>query len=112
MPPWICPALSPATISGKPPIYRLIRALGVELDREIATALYTGILTDTGSFRFSNTNVAAFAISREMTELGVDPYRVAQHVFGSYSLGRIELLAGDQPGARFRIQLPLLGPAS
>jgi len=73
-------------------VYRLIRALGVELDREIATALYTGILTDTGSFRFSNTNAAAFAIAREMTELGVDPYRVAQHVFGSYSLARIKLL--------------------
>ena len=73
-------------------VYRLIRALGVELDREIATALYTGILTDTGSFRFSNTNAAAFAIGREMTELGVEPYRVAQHVFGSYSLGRIKLL--------------------
>jgi phosphoesterase RecJ-like protein len=58
----------------------------------MATCIYTGILTDTGSFRFSNTNAAAFAISREMTELGVNPYEVAQHVFGSYSLGRIKLL--------------------
>jgi phosphoesterase RecJ-like protein len=73
-------------------VARLIRALGVPLDREMATCIYTGILTDTGSFRFSNTNTAAFAISREMTELGVDPYGVAQHVFGSYSLGRIKLL--------------------
>jgi phosphoesterase RecJ-like protein len=64
----------------------------VPLDREIATCIYTGILTDTGSFRFANTNAAAFAIGREMTELGVDPYEVAQHVFGSYSLGRIKLL--------------------
>lgn len=73
-------------------IARLIRALDVPLDREMATGIYTGILTDTGSFRFSNTNSAAFSISREMTELGVDPYQVAQHVFGSYSLGRIKLL--------------------
>jgi phosphoesterase RecJ-like protein len=73
-------------------VTRLIRALDVPLDREMATCIYTGILTDTGSFRFSNTNSAAFAISREMTELGVDPYGVAQHVFGSYSLGRIKLL--------------------
>ena len=73
-------------------VARLIRALDVPLDREMATCIYTGILTDTGSFRFSNTNPAAFAISREMTELGVDPYEVAQHVFGSYSLGRIKLL--------------------
>jgi phosphoesterase RecJ-like protein len=73
-------------------VFRLIRALAVPLDREMGTCIYTGILTDTGSFRFSNTNAAAFDISREMTELGVDPYEVAQHVFGSYSLGRIKLL--------------------
>jgi phosphoesterase RecJ-like protein len=58
----------------------------------MATCIYTGILTDTGSFRFSNTNTAAFAICQEMTDLGVNPYEVAQHVFGSYSLGRIKLL--------------------
>lgn len=73
-------------------IHRLLPMLGVEFDPEIATAIYTGILTDTGSFRFSNTNAAAFAISREMTERGADPYHVARHVFGSYSLGRIKLL--------------------
>lgn len=73
-------------------VVRLIRALEVPLDRDMATGIYTGILTDTGSFRFANTNASAFALSREMTDLGVDPYWVAQHVFGSYSLGRIKLL--------------------
>jgi len=73
-------------------VYRLIKALSVSIDKAIATCLYTGILTDTGSFRFSNTNQAAFAISEEMAELGVEPYDVAQHVFGTYSLGRIKLL--------------------
>jgi phosphoesterase RecJ-like protein len=73
-------------------VYRLIQALRIPLDKAIATCIYTGILTDTGSFRFSNTNAAAFAISRDMMELGVNPYEVARHVFGSYSLGRIKLL--------------------
>lgn len=73
-------------------VYRLIKALNAPLDKAIATALYTGILTDTGSFRFSNTNEAAFAISKEMTEIGVEPHNVAQHVFGTYSLERIKLL--------------------
>jgi phosphoesterase RecJ-like protein len=73
-------------------VYRLISAFGVAIDRRIATCIYTGILTDTGSFRFSNTNQAAFEISREMAEIGVEPYDVAQHVFGTYSLGRIKLL--------------------
>jgi phosphoesterase RecJ-like protein len=73
-------------------VYRLITALDAPIDRAMATSIYTGILTDTGSFRFSNTNQAAFAISTEMTGLGVEPYSVAQHVFGTYSLGRIKLL--------------------
>ncbi|MEJ2170292.1 MAG: bifunctional oligoribonuclease/PAP phosphatase NrnA [Desulfobacterales bacterium] len=73
-------------------IYRLIIALDTPFDKAMATSIYTGILTDTGSFRFSNTNQAAFAISHEMTALGAEPYSVAQHVFGTYSLGRIKLL--------------------
>jgi phosphoesterase RecJ-like protein len=73
-------------------VYRLIKALEIPFDRAMATSLYTGILTDTGSFRFSNTNKAAFSISNEMAVVGVDPHSVAQHVFGTYSLGRIKLL--------------------
>ena len=73
-------------------IYRLLKALPVEFDQAIATAIYTGILTDTGSFRFSNTNRSAFAICAEMIAHGADAYAVAQRVYGTYSLGRIKLL--------------------
>jgi phosphoesterase RecJ-like protein len=73
-------------------VYRLISALEIPFDKAVATSIYTGILTDTGSFRFSNTNKAAFAISKAMTDAGVEPHSVAQHVFGTYSLGRIKLL--------------------
>jgi phosphoesterase RecJ-like protein len=73
-------------------VYRLINALRIPFDKAIATSIYTGILTDTGSFRFSNTNQAAFAISEAMTDAGVEPHTVAQRVFGTYSLGRIKLL--------------------
>jgi phosphoesterase RecJ-like protein len=73
-------------------IYRLISEMDVPIDLDIASALYTGILTDTGSFRFSNTNQAAFEICGNLVSLGVDPYRIAQRVYGTYSLGRIKLL--------------------
>lgn len=73
-------------------IYRLIKALAVPFDCPMATAIYTGILTDTGSFRFSNTNQSAFAICSEMIQNGANPYEVAQNVYGHYSLGRIKLL--------------------
>ena len=73
-------------------VYRLINALDIPFDKAIATSIYLGILTDTGSFRFSNTNPAAFEISKAMTDIGVEPHTVAQRVFGTYSLGRIKLL--------------------
>lgn len=73
-------------------VHRLLKRLGISFTQAIATAVYTGILTDTGSFRFANTNSAAYAICAEMVEHGVDPYTVAQHVYGTYSLGRIKLL--------------------
>ena len=84
--------INPEACSTAEIVYGLIKGLAVSIDKDMATAIYTGILTDTGSFRFSNTNQAAFAICQEMAERGVDPYRVAQHVYGTYSLGRIKLL--------------------
>ncbi len=73
-------------------VYGLIKKMGIGIDTAIATSIYTGIFTDTGSFRFANTNKAAFTICNEMVKIGADPYRVARHVYGAYSLSRIKLL--------------------
>ncbi len=73
-------------------IYRLIKAMQIPISTDMATSIYTGIVTDTGSFRFSNTNAAAFEICTELVRLGVDPYYIARHLYGTYSLGRIKLL--------------------
>ena len=73
-------------------VYDLVKALGISITKDMAEALYTGILTDTGSFRFSNTNRAAFRICEEMVGLGVDPFMVSQHVYGHFSMGRLKLL--------------------
>jgi phosphoesterase RecJ-like protein len=73
-------------------VYRLIKAMGLAIDPPMARALYTGILTDTGSFRFSNTNRAAFTICDHLVEIGVNPADVARHVYGHFSMGRIRLL--------------------
>ncbi len=73
-------------------VYGLIKKSGVAIDSAIATSIYTGIFTDTGSFRFACTNQAAFMICNEMVKFGADPYRVARHVYGAYSLSRIKLL--------------------
>jgi len=73
-------------------VYRLIKTLDIPINKSVASAIYTAILTDTGSFRFCNTNSAAFRICEEMVSLGAEPYHIAQQVYGQYSLGRIRLL--------------------
>lgn len=73
-------------------VYRIIKKMNIPISKAIATSIYTAILTDTGSFRASNTNRSAFAICEKMIDCGADPYEIAQNVYGKYSLGRIRLL--------------------
>ncbi len=73
-------------------VFRLLKEMEVPISTAMATSIYTGIVTDTGSFRFSNTNASAFEICNEMVLLGVKPKHIARHLYGSYSLGRIKLL--------------------
>lgn len=72
-------------------VYDLVVALGVRLTPEIATHLYVGILTDTGSFHYSSVSARTFDICRVLVEAGVDPPRVARAVFDSNTLGRLRL---------------------
>ncbi|MDY0163704.1 DHH family phosphoesterase [Desulfobotulus sp.] len=73
-------------------IYRLLKGLNWPIPREAAWGIYTGIFTDTGGFRFGNTNTEALSIAAEMTILGVHPETVARHVYGKYSFAYIRLL--------------------
>jgi phosphoesterase RecJ-like protein len=72
-------------------VYELIEALEVPWSVEMATHVYLGILTDTGSFHFSNISPRTFDISGRMLEAGVDPVLVARTVFDSNSMGRLKL---------------------
>jgi bifunctional oligoribonuclease and PAP phosphatase NrnA len=72
-------------------IYDLIVALGVPLTAPMATHLYVGILTDTGSFHYSGITSRTFDICRVLVDAGVDPPRVARAVFDSNTLGRLRL---------------------
>jgi phosphoesterase RecJ-like protein len=72
-------------------IFDLIRELGVPLTREIATHVYITILTDTGSFHYSNISPRTFDICRQCMEAGVEPPAVARSIFDSNNLGRLKL---------------------
>ena len=73
-------------------IYNLCKATGVRVTEEIAEGVYTALLTDTGSFHYSNTTERTFKIASELVRTGVRPAKSAEAIFGSYQWPKIELL--------------------
>ena len=84
--------VDPAASSAAEIVFDLLRLIPVPLNREIAENLYTGLLTDTGSFHYSNTTPKTFAAARACLQAGVDPWRVAEQVFENQPLARLRLL--------------------
>ncbi len=74
-------------------VYLIMREIGVRITPEIATNLYVAIMTDTGSFQFSNTSARTFEIARELVAAGADPSRIAQSVYMSHSPSKLLLLS-------------------
>ena len=72
-------------------VFDLVRELGVELTPEIATHVYIAILTDTGSFHYSNISPRTFDICRQCVEAGINPPEIAGALYDSNSLGRLKL---------------------
>src|SRR5215470_20251042 len=73
-------------------IYNLCKALGVEVTKEIAECIYTALLTDTGSFHFSNTTERTLKIASELVRRGVEPAWISQALFYSYPFAKVRLL--------------------
>jgi phosphoesterase RecJ-like protein len=73
-------------------IYRLLAAMGVPPDPDIATCLYTAILSDTGRFCYANTTPRALRISADLVRAGADPARVYREVYESKSFSATKLL--------------------
>jgi len=71
----------------------LIDRLGVTLDADIATCLYVGLATDTGSFKFDTTTPRVLALAARLVEAGAAPAEVARRVFDSRPFAAIRLLA-------------------
>ena len=72
-------------------VFELVLALGVPLSPEIATHVYLAILTDTGSFHYSNITPRTFEIAQQCILAGVDPVGVARNVYDSNNMGRLKL---------------------
>ena len=86
---WVDPAASATGVM----VYRLLQAAGWPISCDVATCIYTTILSDTGSFRYSNADPEAFRVAGEMVALGVDPWQIASGLYESQEEVRLRLLA-------------------
>lgn len=73
-------------------IYALLKVLNVPINKEIATNLYTAIITDTGRFSYSNTTTKSFRIASELIKSGIDLVSINTKIFEQKSLSYIKLL--------------------
>ncbi len=73
-------------------VYRLARLACIPMDRDIATCLYTALMTDTGSFMFEGTNEHTFTVARELVLAGADPARCARPIYFGHSTAKMRLL--------------------
>ncbi len=72
-------------------IYRLNLALGRPLSEAAAVCLYTGLMTDTGGFRFSNTTAGVLEIAGKLAGAGAQPGAIAEAVFDSRPASMVRL---------------------
>jgi phosphoesterase RecJ-like protein len=73
-------------------VYDLVEAAGLPLTPDVAVNLYTAIVTDTGSFRYSNTTPKTLRVAARLVEVGVDPAHVATTVYETRQLAGLRLL--------------------
>jgi len=73
-------------------VYDLGMALNITFTPEISNHLYCGIVSDTGSFQFSNTTARAFEVSYHLAEKGADPLKVSELLFNNNPPEKIHLL--------------------
>ncbi|SDG14859.1 phosphoesterase RecJ domain-containing protein [Sinosporangium album] len=73
-------------------VEELIRRLGVPIDRDIAVCLYTGLATDTGSFKYSSTSPSAHAMAGRLISTGLRTEVIARELWDRSPFGYLKVL--------------------
>ncbi len=84
--------IDPHAVATGEMVYRLAREARVKITPEIATCLYTALMTDTGSFMFQGTNEHTFELARELVLAGADPAHCARNIYFGHSTEKMRLL--------------------
>ncbi|GII60529.1 bifunctional oligoribonuclease and PAP phosphatase NrnA [Sphaerisporangium krabiense] len=87
------PLVDPAAASTSMLVEELLGRLGCALDRDIATCLYTGLVTDTGSFRHSSTTPAAHRMAARLVEAGLRTDEIARELWDRSPFSYLKVLA-------------------
>ena len=93
--------VEPLTAACAEIVYEILTELGVELDREIAQALYVGTSTDTGCFRFANTTTHSFRVAAACAEAGAPIFEINLEMFETNSLARLRVQGWMAENSRF-----------
>ena len=84
--------IDPSAVATAEMVFRLANEAGVKITPEIATCLYTAVMTDTGSFMFEGTNEHTFCLARELVVAGADPAHCARNIYFGHSTEKMRLL--------------------
>jgi phosphoesterase RecJ-like protein len=84
--------IDPRAVATGEMVYRLAQEAEVKITPEIATCIYTAVLTDTGSFMFEGTNEHTFDLARQLVKAGADPAKCARNVYFGHSTAKLRLL--------------------
>ena len=75
-------------------VYDFLKSVNVNLTLAMANGIYTAVMTDTGSFCYSNTNQKCHQIAIECLDVGVNTSQIYQTVYENRTAGQVKLLAG------------------
>ncbi len=93
--------VEPGASSCSEMIYKLYKQLRLPIDKDTALALYTGMMTDTGSFRYSNTSSFTHKAVAELLESGLEVAQVYRNTYENIPLSDVKLLLEILPEIKF-----------
>lgn len=73
-------------------VYKVLTYLDIKIDEKIATSIYTGIVTDTGSFAYNNTNEQTLSIASDLLKLGANREIIYKNIYQNKSINEIHFL--------------------
>lgn len=74
-------------------VEELLHRLDADIDRDLASCLYVGLVTDTGRFQYANTDRAAMELGSRLLDQGIDHDAMSRQMFETHSFGYLKLLS-------------------